>query len=363
MLLLASFPLTGCWDAREVNNLNLCTMVVLDKKGDEFSFTLEIAKIMASGESGGGGGPRKQSYLTGSGKSLPEARADLDTQNDKPLFLGTVRALVLTEAAAANDFAEYMFRLRENQEYRQKVNIAIPGEARRALTGYDDESDQPAGFVIDDTIHTMQNSGQTCAVSTEEYNNDILSKRGFVIQHIKLKDKQIKIDGYSVFRDAKLVGFIQIENSHGMTYLISKNPRWFYRLPGGGGFITAEVELRKREIKPSYQGGKIRFQIRLAFKATIQYTNDTGLFPLNDQNIQKYSDDLNQVLASEVRMAVDQSQKQFQSDYLMFEEVFRLAYPDEFERMDWQAEYQAAEFDISTSVDCSVSDKMDIKAP
>mgnify|MGYP001287885907 CR=1 FL=1 len=359
MLLLASFLLTGCWDARAVNDLNLCTMVVLDKKGDEFSFTLEIAKITASGESGG---PKKQSYLMGSGKSLSEARADVDTQNDKPLFLGTVRALVLTEATAANDFAEYMFRLRENQEYRQKVNIAITGEDPKALTEYEDESDQPAGFVIDDTIHAMQNSGQTCAVSTEEYINDILSKRGFVIQHIKLQDKQIKIDGYSVFRDAKLVGFIPIEDSHGMAYLISRNPLRFYRLPGDSGFITAEVELKRREIKPSYQNGKIRFQVRLAFKATIQYTNDTDLFPLNDQNIQKYSDDLNQVLASEVRTAVDQSQKQFQSDYLALGEEFRLAYPDEFERMDWQAEYQAAEFDISTSVDCSISDKMDIKA-
>jgi hypothetical protein len=255
-----------------------------------------------------------------------------------------------------------MFRLRENREYRQKVNITVTGEEPKALTEYENENDQPEGFVIDDTITTAQALGHTCAVSTEEYVNDILSKRGFVIQHIKLQDKRLKIEGYSVFRDAKLVGFIPIENSHGMAYLIGQSPVWAYRLPGDDGFITSEVTLGQRNIKPSYQDGKIKFQIKLAFKVTIQYKSSVGLFPLNDQNIRQYSDNLNQVLASEVRTTIEQSQKQFQSDYLFFGEAFRLAYPDEFERMDWQAEYQTAEFDISTSVDSSVSDKMDVKA-
>jgi hypothetical protein len=68
------------------------------------------------------------------------------------------------------------------------------------------------------------------------------------------------------------------------------------------------------------------------------------------------------VLVSEVRTAIEQSQKQFQSDYLLFGEYFRVAYPDEYERMDWQTEYLSAEIDTSTSVDITVSDKMDIEA-
>lgn len=71
--------------------------------------------------------------------------------------------------------------------------------------------------------------------------------------------------------------------------------------------------------------------MRLAFKATIQYKSDVSLFPLNDQNIQQYSDDLNQVLAQEIRAAIEQSQVQIQSDYLDFGETFRLTYPDAFE--------------------------------
>jgi len=360
-MLLISFLLTGCWDAADVSSLNLCTMVILDRQGDELSFTVEIAKISPAGESGGSGG-EKQTYLTGAGKNLAQARDDLDMQMDLPLFLGTVRALVITERAAANDLAEYLFRLRENQAYRQKVNIAIVQEDPRALTEFENEADQPMGFIIDDTIHTGQELGHTCAVTTEKYVNDILAKRGFVVQHIGLVGKQIKLDGYSVFRDAKLVGFIPMESSRGLSYLLSNQPIWVYRLPGDAGFATLEVKLDRREIKPSYQDGRVRFQIQLAFKAIIQYKSDVSLFPLNERKIQRYAEDLNQVLAQEIRTAIEQSQNQFQTDYLDLGEAFRLVYPDEFERMDWPAEYLRAEIKVDTSTDISVSDKIDIEA-
>lgn len=367
LVLLLSLVLTGCWDAADVSSLNLCTMVILDRKGDELSFTVEIAKVSpasGAGEGSSGAGGEKKTYLTGTGKSLSEARDALDMQMDKPLFLGTVRALVLTERAATNDLAEYLFRLRENQEYRQKVNISIIRDEPHTLIEAKNEADQPIGFVIDDTIYTGQENGHTCAVTTERYVDDILAKRGFIIHHIGFTDKQqIKMDGYSVFRDAKLVGFIPMEDSRGLSYLLSDHqPIWVYRLPGDAGFVTMEVELGHKKIKPSYQDGQIRFQVQVTFKAIIQYQSNVSLFPLNKQNLQQYSDDLNQMLAQEIRATIEQSQHQFQTDYLDFGEIFRLAYPDEFEQMDWSKEYPKAEIEVGTSVDISVSDKIDIEA-
>jgi Ger(x)C family germination protein len=363
LLMAVSILMTGCWDATDVSDQNLCTLVILDRQGDELSFTVEIARITPSGESGGGAGRgEKKAYVKGSGANFADARDNLDMQMDKPIFLGTVRALIITERAAANDLAEYLFRLRENQSYRQKVNITISGDDPKALTEFENEDDQPLGFVIDDTIHTGQALGHTCAETTERYVNRILANRGFIVQHIGLQGKQIALDGYSVFRDAKLVGFIPMESSRGLSYVLSDQPVWVYRLPGDDGFVTAEVRLAHRDVKPSYQDGKVKFQVQIAFKAEIQYNSEPNPFPLNDQNIRKFSDDLNQVLASEVRTAVEQSQKLFQSDYLLFGEVFRLAYPDEFDAMDWPAEYLKAEIETSTSVDSSPSDKMDIQA-
>jgi len=47
---------------------------------------------------------------------------------------------------------------------------------------------------------------------------------------------------------------------------------------------------------------------------------------------------------------------------MSFGEALRIAYPDEFEKMDWAAEYPKAEIETEMSVDCAVSDKLDIEA-
>ena len=359
LLLPVALLLTGCWDSREVEDLSLATMVILDRQGDELSFAVEIAKIAPAGENGGGG--TKQTYRTGAGKNLAEARDALDMQMDKPLFLGTVRTLVITERAAANDLAEYLFRLRENQEYRQKVSITVSDEDPKVFTEFKNENDEPAGFVIDDTILTAIELGHTCAATTEKYANDILAGRGFIVQHMALEEQQIKLNGYSVFRDAKLAGFIPIEDSRGLSYVAGRNPVWVYRLPGAGGSVTAEVKRIKREIKPSYQNGAVKFKVTLAFEASIQYVSKVSSFPLDEGSIKKVSDELNRVLKQEVEAAIELSQKKFQSDYMGFGEALRISYSDGFEKMDWAAEYPKAAIEVSTSVDTSVSEKLDIE--
>jgi hypothetical protein len=135
------------------------------------------------------------------------------------------------------------------------VNIVIIQGDPQALMEAENEADQPIGFVIDDTIDTAQKNGHTCAVTTEKYVNAIPAKRDFIIHHIGLVYKQIRLDGYSVFRDVKLVEFIPMERSSGLAYMLADQSVWTYRLPGGGGFITSEVVLDRRQIKPSYEDG------------------------------------------------------------------------------------------------------------
>ena len=64
LLLLIIFLLTGCWDAADVSSLDLSTMVILDRKGDELSFTLEIAKISSVSGSGKAGAVEGKSRRT-----------------------------------------------------------------------------------------------------------------------------------------------------------------------------------------------------------------------------------------------------------------------------------------------------------
>jgi Ger(x)C family germination protein len=350
--------LTGCWDAREVNELSLATMIILDKLGDEYTFTLEFPTITPIGESGSSAS--KCVYLKAIGKTFPEVRDDLENQLEKPLYLGTFQTLMVTERAARDDMAEYMLRMRQDPSYRQRVIMVVTRDEPEAFTHREDKTASGGGGNIDDLLTTIAHGGRSYYKTTAAYMEDILNKRGFVIHCIDLKDKKIDLAGYCVFRDAKCVGFIPTEESRGLIWLVADNPIWHYRVPFENGFATVEVRLDKRKIVPSYENGSIRLILQVDLDAQVQYVGLDGLFPLNKTALNEIKTQVDGMIHQELQSTVDRSQKEFQSDYLLFGEAFRIAYPDVFDKMDWGQEYLNAQIDVQTKVDLRVSPRMDL---
>ena len=360
MLLLASVILlvTGCWDAININDQNFITLVILDKKGDEFTFIIEIPKIVPAGTNGGTSGS-KVTFVKGSGPSLVKARDSLDTKVDKPLYLGTTRTLIITESASKNDLPEYLFRLREDFTYRQKITLTTTRDDPAVLIEAENENEMPSGYSIDDNLISLNNSGLTFAKTTASYVEDILGKRGFVVHCIGLENKQLTLVGYSVFRDGMNVGFIPVEDARGLVFMLADKPAFFYRVPYGEEHATVEVELTGKKIIPIYQDGAIRFSVQMEFKGDVQYFSQVALFPLNEQRMKEIEQNLTQMLQEEIQKTINQSQKEFQSDYLMFCESFRMAYPSVYEKLNFSQVYPNVQIDVSSSLDLSISPKMD----
>ncbi len=358
LLMAVSFLVTGCWDSIRITEINLATMVILDKRGEEYTFTVELPKILPGTAEGSGSGA-KSAYIKGTGASFPQARDELETHLEMPLYLGAVRTLVITESAAQNDLAEYMFRLREDVTYRQKVILTTTREDPAALVEFEEESDSPRGFAVDNMLAAAVESGRTYDKTTSRYVGDILNDRGFVIHCIGLQDNQLVLTGYSVFRSSKCIGFIPVKEARGLVFLLAKEPAWVYRVPFGGNYATVEVKVAKKKITPAYQEGAVRFSVQFEFEAMVRYVSGVLMFPLDEQAMQEISQNLQQALEEELRLTIERSQKEFQSDYLLFGEEFRIDYPEVYEGMNWNEEYPNAQIGLKTKVDLSVSPKMD----
>lgn len=120
IILLAVF-LTGCGDSVDINEKLIVTTIAFDVKDGEIWYYLEIANIESgkskeAGESAG----KKYIVMKSHGKTLTEARDNLDTELDKPLYLSGVRALVFTESFAREYLVEYLYRFRADETNRKK---------------------------------------------------------------------------------------------------------------------------------------------------------------------------------------------------------------------------------------------------
>ncbi len=119
ILLTTAFTEAG--DSRDINDKLIVTNIAVDKKDGEIWFYLEFANIQQGQSSGGGGGSGQQySTVKGRGKTLTEARANLNRQLDKPIFLSTARTLLLTEDFAREHLVEYLYRRSGERRTRKR---------------------------------------------------------------------------------------------------------------------------------------------------------------------------------------------------------------------------------------------------
>lgn len=124
LFLLAVFSLSilpGCWDIREIQEINYITALGIDFRNDEYIVYAQMLDFssVAKQESG------KQTEQIpiwvgrGSGKTLSEAITDLYSTNQQHLSWGHVTALVLTEPVLTDDRMNQVFDLtNRSQEIR-----------------------------------------------------------------------------------------------------------------------------------------------------------------------------------------------------------------------------------------------------
>jgi len=352
-------------DAIDINEKLIATTIAIDKKDGEFWFHVEFANIMA-GESGGdqkGSGKASKYFVISShGGTLADARTHLDYQLDMPLYIGGVRTLLITEDFAKEDLVEYLYRLRADESYRKKVVTVITKEELEPLFKAINEEGQSLGYSIENTMNTLDRSGEAFSRTTSRLLENLSSDyTGILIPCIKLQENYTAFTGYAVVNDTKMVDFIPAEITSALNIMRTENARQFYRIPFKEFELTVEAVLSKKRIKPSYSEGKINFTATLDFDANLRYGNLKTPYKLTDEDEKEITKILEERIARQAVAAVYQAQHAYKTDYLQFDEIFDSKYPVEFASLDWNEAFPTATFTPVVNVEFTASRSVDYK--
>jgi spore germination protein KC len=362
MMLLLAVLISGCSDSVDINDKLIVTTIACDKKAGEIWLYIEIANIQVSqgGEAGGGSTGDKYILIKGHGKTLTEARINLERQSDQPLYLSGARTLLITENFAKEDLVEYLYRLRADETYRKKVITIITREDPEKLFNALRERNDSVGYSIEHTIKTLDESGESFSRSTARLLENLSSTyTGILIPCIGLQDKEISLVGYSVVNGNKVTDFISIDASKGLVMLKAEKAKSHFVVPYKKFLFTVETTLTKRKVRAFYVDGKINFAAILAFKAKVMYGDKKTPYNLDDNATQEMTTTLKEMIEKELLAAVEQAQKKYKTDYLQLDDTFRIKYPIAFEKMDWQNEFLKANITIDTKVVLSTTYMMD----
>jgi spore germination protein KC len=125
---------TGCWNAREINELAFVLSIGLDKTDDGFKVTAQIAKPATFSKSPTGGGTTEREkpfwVVSGTGKTIFEAIRSMASISPRRIFWAHIKVIIISERLAKESTLEILDFFSRNPELRLRTLVAVtPGEA------------------------------------------------------------------------------------------------------------------------------------------------------------------------------------------------------------------------------------------
>lgn len=352
ILIIALVAVSGCWDATDINKKDISTLIGIDYKAGDYYFYSEIPDI--TGQKKTEGEKEEEfssefSIVSGKGKTFVEARESLGNKLDKTYFLGTTRAVVCTNNMLKNGMAPYMYRLQSAAEFRNAVKVISTFESLDKLFKVDPENNVSVGYAIEETIDTLSKKGIAVSYTSSQVLEWLYSHNPcYIIPNFEVQGELLTFTGYSVLYDGYYRGFIKFEESNGVIWLLSNNTKIVYNVPyGDNGEATVEVELKKRKMKPTLDENGISFKVVLETKSRIRYLNQKN--KLSKSEIEEIKRNLQTQILEDLTFSIRQAGQEFGCEYLGFDDAFRIAYPNDYNELDWSDAFMKSNIEISVS--------------
>lgn len=348
----------GCWDAKDINEKALITLVLTDRQDDEYVFYVEVPNL-ALGQSEESGGTQQYSIVKGAGKTFAEARRRVNATMEKPIFLGSTRSLIATDDLAIQGFEEYMYRLQNTLDYRKTLHLVTTRERPEDVLSITPENNVSIGYAIDETITTLESEQRVVAYTVSDILEFLYGNYCFVLINMDLSEGRLVYNGYTIIHEGRYLGFIPVEEAVGLVWLLGDNIKRLYDVPLDEYTVTVEATTVKREIRPCYSNSGVSFDISFLFDSKVQYTSKN--IKLDEAVETRVKSNLQAQLLEDITKAINQS-KTYRCDYMGFKERFRVAYPNIVWQLDWESEYVKAAFNISVEAKLETAGMMDLEA-
>ncbi|MCR4442676.1 MAG: Ger(x)C family spore germination protein [Peptococcaceae bacterium] len=366
LLALLAVPQAGCWSRREINELAIVLGAGIDLAAEgQMRLTVQFAKpasFAGSGEGRGEGVKGASWVVSAEGKTVDEAAKHLAWKVPRDIYWSHCIVLVLGEGMAKKGIREVVDFFQRDREPRETMWVmAAKGEAKDFLETFstlENTSAQAAGL-----INKMKTG---CPVQLREL-AEMLSSEGIqpVIPCAEAKYegispgqgqenapafKQVEIAGAGVFKEDKLIGWLDDEETAGLCWLKAKPVREEVSVKSPDEpDKKASVEIRrsKTRIKAQYDGNKLRYNIKITVEGDmveLQSREDVA----EPARLKVLEMELGKTVETIIAALVAKAQHEFEADIFGFGEAFHRQYKKEWRvlKKRWDKEFAQAEVNI-----------------
>lgn len=364
--------LSGCWSSIELNELAIVTAMGIDKTEDGY---LVSVQVLNSSELAGDARSGRTEVVTfrKSGATIAEAIRSLSTDVPRRLYVAHLREIVFGEEMARAGIAKPLDVLSRQKELRSDFYMTVA----KGATAYDTLNVQtalekiPANKVFDALENSERRWAPTRTVTLDELVSSIVSKgrqamlTGILVygdpesgsnvtnaQNISPKSG-LRLDYLGVFKKDKLVGWLNRNDSKGVSYITDHVKSTAVNIPCEGDQITVNTTSSKTKIKGKVENGNPKIDINVTsegsigeVECTIDLTKPEKIEELN----KRYEKDIK----AKIEGSIKTLQEKYQSDIFGFGDEIHRTDPKAWKRLQENWEQEFANLDVNVSVEAKI---------
>lgn len=357
-----SLILSGCWDRTELNDLALVTGIGIDQKGKNIMLTGQLvvpkqlgAGTAMSGSNIGGGGTTI--VLSGTGRTIADAIANLQEKLPRRIFWGHVKAIVFGEKAAKAGIRQHLDFLSRQPQTRLRSNVLIASGTAKSVLELLPPIEQSSAEVLRELSKSQILLNVTLKDALQMLSSDTGAAAFPMVKRLPLEKgkKELEtiafIQRTAIFKKDKMIGSIDDKLTRGVLWLRNeiKQANITVSFKGVKGKITATMIRAHTELIPKYEKGKWKMVVNITSQDDI-LLNGTNLSLYNEKHLHMLEKELAHATTARVKATLQKVQKEMKADVFGFADEFHRAYPKEWNRVKdrWDDIFPTVEVVVKT---------------
>ena len=315
ILILICVLLAGCWNYSEIEQLAIIAGVAIDKNPDgSIHITIEIADIASDGKVS-----YKPVILEVDGQTVVEAMKKGVILEGKRLYWSHAKVIILSQEIAKEDISKYLDYIYRDEETRVDVWMLVSKEKTAGEILKSKGQLKPiVSFQIDDIMRTQKEVSRFPRVEIFEFfDRTFYTNVSPILPAVKLSTQKsgatTDIEGTAIFRDRKLVGFLDARDTKLALWLrdeIEGGLIPIRNVAGTSEDVVLEIIKSKSKITPVLEDGHFVIKVDIEMRVNIGEITGTVDFIGKEGRGQ-----LKEYAEKEIKKAIEEMYKRVRDEY------------------------------------------------
>jgi len=341
--------LTGCWNYNELNNLAICTGIAIDKNENNYEITFLVSNAKKNEVSAKEGEAGTTTY-SGTGQTLKEAINDIKLKMPFEPYTGHLVVTVISEDIAKEGLESILDYLARDTESRNFFYILLSKNAKAKeileiisplqtfpsqtiasdIASSSEESSLIYKITYNDFIYTLLEQGQNPVLNSVT----IIGNKEEGTDTKELSDTipkaTIKIDTLGIFKEDKLIGWANKQQSEGINILSNNTNNIYIKTKCEDKYIMNYIDNIKAKTKIDLKNNIVK--INITGTSTISEVNCK--INLEDkETIKKLENDIKEELNKTIYEATNLVQNKYKTDVLGYGEKIHKTNPKKWKEI------------------------------